>query len=166
MVSTVLIEMQNETSASSAPRTQWVQELVEDAVAAVRGSDGPECELSVRLVDEDEARSLNRQFREQDTATNVLSFPAELPFNLPADVPAALGDIVICGPLVEREASEQGKTAADHWGHLLVHGTLHLLGFDHQDNAQAEQMEALEVKILAARGINDPYRSITDSAAD
>jgi probable rRNA maturation factor len=153
----VLVELQNATAATSAPAEDTVRECITQAVAAVRGADSKDCELSVRFVDEDEGRLLNQRYRAQDKATNVLSFAAEQPPGLPAGAGEMLGDIVICGAVVEREARQQGKDAAGHWDHMLVHGTLHLLGFDHQDDQQATEMEALESKILAARGIHDPY---------
>ena len=117
-----------------------------------------DCEVTVRLVDEPESRRLNRQWRGVDCATNVLSFPAfdSLP-DLPdaADVP--LGDLVICVPLVQREAVEQRKAEHDHWAHMVIHGVLHLLGHDHQGDSEAAEMEALEVRLLAACGVADPY---------
>nr|WP_232230283.1 rRNA maturation RNase YbeY [Halomonas sp. 1513] len=112
-------------------------------------------ELSVRFVDADESQTLNRDYRGKDAPTNVLSFGVELPPGI--DLPL-LGDLVICHPVVVREAREQGKPLADHYAHMVVHGTLHLLGFDHIDDAEAEAMEQLEREILAALGIADPYR--------
>jgi probable rRNA maturation factor len=112
-------------------------------------------------VDEAEGRALNKQYRNKDSATNVLSFPladAELA-KLPAEVPLALGDIVICGPVVAREASEQGKDSADHWAHMLVHGALHLFGYDHQTDEQAQEMAAYEARILAVGGVENPYET-------
>ena len=114
-------------------------------------------EVSVRVVDNEESRTLNRNFRERDKPTNVLSFPADGGNYIPEDIPRPLGDIVICAPVVEREADEQGKDVSHHWAHLVVHGTLHLLGFDHETDPQAAEMEAIEREILAARGIADPY---------
>jgi probable rRNA maturation factor len=110
--------------------------------------------VSVRIVDTEEGQALNLQYRGRDYATNVLSFPVELPpgVNLPL-----IGDLVICAPVVAREAAEQGKKPADHWAHLTIHGTLHLLGYDHIDEAEAETMEALETRVLAGLGIADPY---------
>jgi probable rRNA maturation factor len=111
-------------------------------------------DLAIRIVDTKEARSLNRHYRGKDYATNVLSFPAELPegVNLPL-----LGDLVICAPVVAREAAEQGKTLAAHYAHLTVHGVLHLLGLDHEDEREAEAMERFEREILADLGLPDPY---------
>lgn len=117
-----------------------------------------EADLAIRIVDESEGRALNRHYRGKDYATNVLSFPAELPEGLPEDFHMPLlGDLVICAPVVAREAREQGKSPAAHYAHLTVHGTLHLLGWDHDDDREAEAMEQLEREILASLGIADPY---------
>lgn len=111
-------------------------------------------DLAIRLVDEREGCSLNRHYRGKDGATNVLSFPAELPegVNLPV-----LGDIVLCAPVVAREAQGQGKSLSAHYAHLTVHGVLHLLGMDHDDPREAEAMEQIEREVLAALDIDDPY---------
>jgi probable rRNA maturation factor len=111
-------------------------------------------ELSIRIVGAREGRALNRQYRGKDYATNVLSFPVDLPQGV---APPLLGDLVICAPVVAREAREQGKVPRDHYAHLTVHGVLHLLGFDHQDERDAARMESLEKRILAGLGIADPY---------
>jgi probable rRNA maturation factor len=133
---------------ASASFRRWIE-------AALKGAKRRKAsEVSVRIVDTEEGRALNLQYRGRDYATNVLSFPVELPPGV--DLPL-IGDLVICAPVVAREAAEQGKKPADHWAHLTVHGTLHLLGYDHIDEAEAETMEALETKILAGLGIADPY---------
>ncbi|UGB47423.1 rRNA maturation RNase YbeY [Frateuria edaphi] len=133
---------------SPASFRQWV-------AAALRGARRRKpAEVAIRIVDTDEGQALNRDYRGKDYATNVLSFPAELPPGV--DLPL-IGDLAICAPVVAREANEQGKKPRDHWAHLTVHGTLHLLGYDHIENAQAEAMEALETRILAGLGIADPY---------
>lgn len=127
---------------------QWVD-------AALKGARRRKpAELAIRIVDTDEGRALNREFRHKDYATNVLSFPAELP---PGVQLPLLGDLAICAPVVAREAAEQHKRPRDHWAHLTVHGVLHLLGYDHLQEAEAEAMEALETHILAGLGIADPY---------
>lgn len=127
---------------------RWVE-------AALRGAKRRKAtELSIRVVDADEGRALNRDYRGKDYATNVLSFEAGLPPELKLPL---IGDMVLCAPVVAREAVEQGKRARDHWAHLTVHGTLHLLGHDHLVEAEAEAMEALETRILAGLGIADPY---------
>ena len=112
-------------------------------------------DLALRIVDEREGRALNRHYRGKDYATNVLSFPADLPEGVELPI---LGDIVLCAPVVAREAREQGKALNAHYAHLTVHGVLHLLGFDHEDEREAEAMELLERQILAGLGIDDPYR--------
>ena len=116
-------------------------------------------EVSIRIVDELESRDMNLSYRRKDSSTNVLAFPSGLPEfeGWPEDTPVPLGDLVICAPVVEREAAEQGKDLAHHWGHMLVHGTLHLLGYDHQTDAQAQKMESIEVKILDSGGVPNPY---------
>ena len=118
-------------------------------------------QLSLRIVDREEMRLLNHRFRERDYATNVLSFPADLPADI--DVPL-LGDVVICASVVIDEARSQGKDPRAHWDHMLVHGVLHLLGFDHGTDAEAQTMEALERHALAALGWPDPYAPITVDA--
>jgi len=111
-------------------------------------------ELSIRVVGAREGRALNRQYRGKDYATNVLSFPVELPRGVTSPL---LGDLVICAPVVVREAREQGKPPRNHYAHLTVHGVLHLLGYDHQNECDATLMETLETRILAELGIADPY---------
>ena len=112
-------------------------------------------ELTIRLVDEAEGRELNNTWRHKDYATTVLSFPADVPEGL-LDIPL-LGDLVICVPVVEREAAEQDKSLEAHWAHLVIHGCLHLLGYDHIDDDEAEEMESLEQNLLAELGHPDPY---------
>ena len=126
---------------------RWVRAALGDAHAGA--------ELSVRIVDEPEMRALNARYRHQDYATNVLSFPAGLPPDV--QVPL-LGDIVICAPVVKREAAEQHKAPRAHWAHMVVHGTLHLLGHDHERAREAAAMEALERRILADLKFPDPYQ--------
>ncbi|MEB0043191.1 rRNA maturation RNase YbeY [Pseudomonas sp. MH10] len=119
-------------------------------------------ELTIRLVDDAEARELNNTWRHKDYATNVLSFPADVPDEF-LDIPL-LGDLVICVAVVAREATEQGKIPDAHWAHLVIHGCLHLLGYDHIDDAEAEEMEALERTLLEELGYPDPYAD--DETAD
>ncbi|BFM14890.1 rRNA maturation RNase YbeY [Maricurvus nonylphenolicus] len=121
-----------------------------------------ESELSVRIVDNDESQALNHQYRGKDKPTNVLSFPAELPEGV--DIPL-LGDLVICAPVVEQEAQEQNKTLEAHWAHMVVHGTLHLLGYDHIEDNEAEEMEALETELLTAMNYPPPYETVENSCA-
>ena len=120
-----------------------------------------EADLAIRIVGSKEGRALNRHYRGKDYATNVLSFPADIAdgVKLPKGVVMPLlGDLVLCAPVIAREAREQKKPLAAHYAHLTVHGALHLLGWDHQDTREAECMEQLEREILAALGIDDPYR--------
>ncbi len=134
------------------PSAAGFRRWVEAALAGARYRKS--AELAIHIVGRREGRVLNRQYRGKDYATNVLSFPVELPRGV--SVPL-LGDIVICAPVVAREAREQGKLSRDHYAHLTVHGVLHLLGYDHQRDADAMRMEALETRVLAALGIDDPY---------
>ena len=113
-----------------------------------------EADLAIRLVGNKEGRALNHHYRGKDYATNVLSFPAELPEGVKLPL---LGDLVICAPVVAREAAEQGKPVAAHYAHLTVHGVLHLLGWDHEHDKDAEAMEQLEREVLAELGLPDPY---------
>lgn len=135
---------------AAASFRNWVE-------AALRGAKRRKAtELSIRIVDTEEGRTLNREYRGKDYATNVLSFPVELP---PGITLPLIGDLAICAPVVAKEAKEQGKNPRDHWAHMTVHGVLHLLGYDHIDDAEAEAMEALETRILAGLGIADPYEA-------
>ncbi len=133
------------------PSPARLRSWADAALKAARRRTG---ELSIVLVDDIEGRAMNLQYRGRDYATNVLSFPVELPKGVRSPL---LGDLIVCAPVVAREATEQHKVLADHYAHLVVHGTLHLLGHDHIDDADAERMEALETRILAGLGIADPY---------
>lgn len=114
-----------------------------------------DCELSIRVVDSEESAELNSSYRGKSGPTNVLSFPFDSP--VPME-PRLLGDLIICVPVVEREAIEQNKVLNNHWAHLVVHGCLHLLGYDHIEDDEAEQMEALEISILHTLDIDNPYQ--------
>lgn len=125
--------------------------------AALTGATTPRS-LAIKLVDEAESRRLNRRYRERDRPTTVLSFAQELPGELVPQLDIVpLGDLVICAPLVTLEAQTQGKPLKDHWGHLTIHGVLHLLGHNHEVEADARVMENLERAILCRFGIPDPY---------
>ena len=134
----------------TAPQSRWLRQQPWQAQETVHHA----AQLTVRLVDAEESAALNQNYRHRQGATNVLSFPFTEPFQLQ---PPLLGDIVICVPLVAAEAREQNKTLLAHWAHLVVHGTLHLLGYDHLGDNQAEEMESLEIMILAQLGFADPY---------
>lgn len=139
--------------ASDDPEVPAEAQLRAWAAAALAGR-RDEAELSIRVVDTVEGRALNREYRGRDYATNVLSFPAELPAGV--DLPV-LGDLAVCAPVVRREAEEQGKALQAHWAHMTVHGILHLLAYDHQEDDEAQRMEGLERSILAGLGYADPY---------
>ena len=150
----VLVDIQN-ASTEPVPDEDDIRSWITSALTAVLDDSTRSQEVSVRLVDEDEMAELNGRYRDKPTSTNVLSFPSELPDEI--DVPL-LGDIVICAPVVRREAEQQGKTVTAHWTHMAVHGTLHLLGYDHINDDEAEQMESLETRILAGMGLASPYQ--------
>ncbi len=133
------------------PNNKQFQQWAEAALKQV-----PEaCELSIRLVDSEESAELNSTYRGKNSPTNVLSFPFDSP--IPME-PRLLGDLVICRPVVEKEAKEQDKILHHHWAHLVVHGCLHLLGYDHVKDDEAEVMEELEKQILKTLDINNPYQ--------
>ncbi|MBB5322096.1 rRNA maturation RNase YbeY [Marinobacter oulmenensis] len=113
-------------------------------------------EVTVRIVDSDESRELNHQYRGKDKPTNVLSFPFEAPEGITV---ALAGDLVICAPVVEQEARDQHKDPEAHWAHMVVHGMLHLQGYDHIEDKDAEVMEALEIRLLAQLGFDNPYEA-------
>ncbi|WP_110691628.1 rRNA maturation RNase YbeY [Salinicola halophyticus] len=139
------------------------QSDLEDWVGAVLAHEGDtRHELTIRVVERDESQQLNRDYRGKDKPTNVLSFPFESPPGI--ELPL-LGDLVICHDVVANEAQEQHKSIHDHYAHLVIHGCLHLLGYDHIDDDEAEQMETLERVLLTQFGIADPYR-VVDSKPD
>jgi probable rRNA maturation factor len=141
--------------AAGIPASDSIRDWVQRAVDVTEP--GRDADVSVRIVDEQEMRALNRDYRDQDRPTNVLAFPAgDAGFVPPGETPL-LGDVVVCAGVVAREAEEQGKPLDHHWSHMLVHGTLHLLGHDHTSDREAEVMEALERRVLASLGIADPY---------
>ncbi|QPK03627.1 rRNA maturation RNase YbeY [Vibrio kanaloae] len=111
-------------------------------------------ELTVRIVDTEESHQLNHEYRGKDKPTNVLSFPFEAPPGIELDL---LGDLIICRQVVEKEAEEQNKPLLAHWAHMVVHGSLHLLGYDHIEDDEAEEMESLETEIMQTMGFEDPY---------
>lgn len=162
MSRSVQLELQIAGSACGLPAEGEIRDWLERVFSAVR-PDASEVrrdhEITVRVVDEAESRELNRRYRSIDRATNVLAFPAADPGEFPGvEIDGrALGDLVLCGPIIAREAAEQAKEVGAHWGHMLVHGALHLLGYDHATEDGAARMESLEARILAGRGIADPY---------
>ena len=132
------------------PQADQVQRWLEAAILPIKD----EAEVTVRIVDSEESQSLNRDYRGKDKPTNVLSFPFEAP---PGIEISLLGDLVICRQVVEKEADEQQKPLISHWAHMVVHGSLHLLGYDHIEDDDAEVMESLESKIMQEMGFDDPY---------
>lgn len=150
------VQYASEAGASLPP-----EEQISRWVDAALGGRVEQAQLVVRIVDREESQQLNERYRRRSGATNVLSFPFEQPELLE---PPLLGDVVVCAPLVESEAHEQGKTAEAHWAHLVVHGVLHLLGYDHEHDAQAKVMEQSETVILASLGYPDPYRDEAGAA--
>ena len=132
----------------SADLVHWAESALDDA--------DPEPDLTLRIVGRPEGHRLNQQFRNIDRPTNVLSFPFESP---PGVELPLLGDVVICAPVVSREAKQQGKPIGAHYAHLVVHGVLHLRGYDHDNEADAERMESIEVALLHRLGFPDPYQT-------
>ena len=147
---TIELEVQYAIDDASLPSEQQLQLWVNTAVQNLLD----EGELCIRITDADESQSLNHQYRGKDKPTNVLSFPFEVPEGVPVTI---LGDLVVCAEVVAREANEQNKDLHHHWAHMIVHGCLHLLGYDHINDEDAEIMEQLERDILARLEIADPY---------
>ncbi|MEJ8567423.1 rRNA maturation RNase YbeY [Elongatibacter sediminis] len=143
------LDLQIATNERGVPDIARFESWVRGAAAGLEAA-----ELTVRVVGREESARLNERYRSKTGPTNVLSFPAELPAEI--DLPL-LGDIVICAPLVDEEARAQGKEPVAHWAHLVVHGVLHLRGYDHEEQAAAEHMEGLEKDILESLGFSDPY---------
>lgn len=148
---THIVDIQNACEAKNLPSKALFQKWVDSALSSVTDQT---FELTVRLVNSDESQQLNNQYRMKDKPTNVLSFPFEVPEGMELNL---LGDLVICASVVEQEAKVQNKVLFDHWAHMVIHGCLHLLGYDHINDTDAEEMEALEVKILAKLSISNPY---------
>lgn len=152
--------VRQKASTFRCPTAARMQPWVEAALVAADHQEP--AALTIRFVDEDEGLSLNQHYRHKNHATNVLSFPYDAPM-LPEDTsafdePAYLGDLVICMPVVLREAAMQHKLPITHTAHLVVHGVLHLLGYDHQTDAEAEQMEQIEINIMQRLGFENPYQ--------
>ncbi|MEY4211236.1 MAG: hypothetical protein RLZ92_1617 [Pseudomonadota bacterium] len=144
------LDIQLATSYADYPTEQqfqlWINTVLQE--------DDQDSEIVIRLVDDQESAELNQQYRHKQGPTNILSFPFEAPDGFDT---ALLGDLVICAPLIALEAQQQNKPLFDHWAHITIHGVLHLLGYDHINDSEAEEMEALEIKILSRLNINNPY---------
>ena len=145
-----LIEIQTIFKSNGQPDQEQIQCWVD---AALDGFN-QDTEIVVRIVDEQESAELNEQYRLKPGPTNILSFPVEVPEGIELNL---LGDLVVCAPVLEKEALEQHKALTDHWAHIIVHGVLHLLGYDHIDETQAELMENKEITILNKLNIKNPY---------
>jgi len=146
----IQVEIENVSSAQRLPTNEQLQRWAEAATQR-EGA-----EAYIRIVDESEIAELNQTYRHKPGPTNVLSFPIEVPAGVPND---HLGDVVICAQVVEREAAEQGKSLESHWAHMVVHGFLHLQGYDHIEDGAAEIMESQEIAILARLGFSNPYEA-------
>ena len=145
-----LIEIQTIYKSNGQP----VQEQIQSWVDAALEEFNQDTEIVVRIVEEQESAELNEQYRHKPGPTNILSFPVEVPDGIELNL---LGDLVICAPVLEKEAVEQHKPLTDHWAHIIVHGVLHLLGYDHIDDDEAELMESMEIIILNKLSIKNPY---------
>ena len=144
------VDIDNACQADDVPDNENYSRWVSAALEGVR----TRAEVAIRIVDEEESAALNAQYRQKNSATNVLSFPSDLPEDCD---PPILGDLAICAAVVVREAIEQQKPLTAHWAHMVIHGTLHLLGFDHIEDADAEIMETREITILHTLGFANPY---------
>tara|TARA_R110001592_G_scaffold246427_1_gene508215 strand:- start:35092 stop:35568 length:477 start_codon:yes stop_codon:yes gene_type:complete len=147
------IDMDNASCCKDIPDENAIHQWVTAALSGYKDT----VELSIRVVNEDESAELNQRYRSKHGPTNVLSFPADLPESLQLPL---LGDLVICAPVVEREAQQQHKSPKAHWAHMLVHGSLHLIGYDHINDEDAENMERLETKILTGLNFPPPYEQL------
>jgi probable rRNA maturation factor len=149
------VEIQSCSSSQKQPELQQIQIWVDAALTELNR----DTEIVVRIVDEQESAELNEQYRHKQGPTNILSFPVEVPEGIDLNL---LGDLVVCAPVLEREALQQQKTLNNHWAHIIVHGVLHLLGYDHINDDDAEVMENTEIKILQQLNISNPYLEATE----
>lgn len=154
MTTTFSIAIQNASAAQVVPDRfslqRWVDETLQDKLETA--------EMCIRIVDEEESQQLNMQYREKNQSTNVLAFPVKIKEDLDQKQPY-IGDLVICAPVVTREAIDQDKALMTHWAHIVIHGTLHLLGYDHIKDDEAEIMEGIEIEIMQRLGFTNPYET-------
>jgi probable rRNA maturation factor len=143
-------------SEHALPELHQLEQWVEATLNTASEQPLEIAELTVRIVDSEESQQLNAQYREKDKPTNVLTFPFQNP---PGITLPLLGDLVICKSVVENEAQEQQKQLLSHWAHMIIHGTLHLLDYDHIEDDEAEMMESIETKLMIELGFSDPYLS-------
>jgi probable rRNA maturation factor len=147
------VEIQTIFASAGQPDEQQIQLWVDTALETFE----QDTEIVVRIVDEQESAELNQQYRHKQGPTNILSFPVEIPEGIDLDLDL-LGDLVICAPVLEQEARQQNKILVHHWAHIIIHGVLHLLGYDHLDDQQAEEMESREIALLQKLNIPNPYQ--------
>jgi len=150
----LIIDIENASSCARVPDEKSFHRWVSAALTEQPAKCNNEVELSIRIVDESESAELNGRYRNKQGSTNVLSFPADLPDSLQLPL---LGDLVICAQVVEREAQQQEKSTDAHWAHMTIHGSLHLLGYDHIDDRDADEMEQLETTIITHLNFPPPY---------
>lgn len=154
------LEVQVVFEPEQLPNEEQIQQWVDAALEGV----GRDTEIVVRIVDEQESAGLNEQYRQKQGPTNILSFPFELPEAIQGLEEIGLnllGDLVVCAPVLEREAMDQHKPLTDHWAHIIIHGVLHLLGYDHINDIDAEVMESKEISVLNKLNIKNPYIQVT-----
>ncbi len=151
---THVIDLQIACTATELPTEEQFQLWVDTALAEVSSNLSQEFELTIRLVNAEESQQLNNQYRSKNKPTNVLSFPFEVPDGIELNL---LGDLIICIEVMKQEAKEQNKALFDHWAHLVIHGCLHLVGFDHISDSEALEMESIEITILEKLGVTNPY---------
>jgi len=149
----ILLDIQIACEDANLPSADQLQLWVNAALSSIKN----ETELTVRIVESTESQELNHQYRQKNKPTNVLSFPFEVPEGVDLNL---LGDLVICSDVVNKEAIEQNKKNHDHWAHLVIHGCLHLQGYDHIEEDEAIKMESLEIKLLSTLGIDNPYQEV------
>jgi probable rRNA maturation factor len=145
------VEIQTIFESAGQPSEAQIQLWIDTALEDINR----DTEIVVRIVDEQESAELNEQYRHKQGATNILSFPVEIPEGIDLNL---LGDLVVCAPVLEQEAQQQSKILAHHWAHIIIHGVLHLLGYDHLDDEQAEEMESKEITLLQKLAIRNPYQ--------
>lgn len=149
----LVLDIQRAVNSEGLPADNELERWAAVALERCSGN----VEMTIRLVDAEESTHLNATYRNKSGPTNVLSFPFEAPPGIESDL---LGDLVICAPVVSREAAEQGKSDKAHWAHMVIHGVLHLQGYDHQTDNDAARMESLERTLMSRLGFDDPYRLI------
>lgn len=150
--------IQNQQQSVEVPDEQLLQQWAASALLTEK-----DAQVSLVIVDEDESQKLNKEYRGKDKPTNILSFPMDMPAELSAEVEMnILGDLVVCAAVVQREAQQQEKSLSAHWAHMLVHGMLHLQGYDHLESSDADEMESIEIKMLNQLGYENPYQQVSE----